>query len=79
MAELKPCPFCGSVRIQFLIEGLFQPWDDEGMRLWYHCACHECGAEMDCGCALDMRKAAEAWNRRTAAPGRIDFDFSAED
>lgn len=64
MAELKPCPFCGSDRIQFVVEGHFQPWAGEGMQLWYRCSCHDCGGGTDFGSALDMKKAATEWNRR---------------
>ena len=64
MSELKPCPFCGSEKIQFAVEGYFRPWANEGMKLWYHCACYECGSEMDSGSAVDMKRAIEVWNRR---------------
>ena len=66
MEELKPCPFCGSDKIQFLIRGYFQPWDGAGMKLWYRCSCFECGAEMDCGSAKTMKEATKEWNRREA-------------
>ena len=67
MEELKPCPFCGSDKIQFLISGHFQPWDGAGMRLWYRCACYECGAEMNSGMATTMKEATKEWNRRRSA------------
>ena len=63
-STLRRCPFCGSEKIQFLISGHFQPWNDEGMRLWYNCSCYECGAEIDTGSAKTMKEAAQAWNRR---------------
>ena len=66
MEELKPCPFCGSDKIQFLISGHFQPWDGSGMRLWYRCACYECGSEMNSGMATTMKEAIKEWNRRNA-------------
>ena len=66
MEELKPCPFCGSDKIQFLIRGHFQPWDGTGMNLWYRCACYECGAETNSGAAQTMKEAAKEWNRRKA-------------
>ena len=52
--------------IQFLISGHFQPWDGAGMRLWYRCACYECGAEMNSGMATTMKEATKEWNRRKA-------------
>ena len=64
MSELKPCPFCGSDRIQFNVEGYFQPWEREGIKLWYRCSCHDCGCGTDFGSALDMNKATREWNRR---------------
>ena len=64
MAKLKPCPFCGSTNIQYLISGHFQPWDDAEMRLWYHCSCYDCGAETDTGGCRTMKEATQAWNRR---------------
>lgn len=66
MEELKPCPFFGSNKIQFLISGHFQPWDGAGMKIWYRCSCYECGAEMDSGAAQTMKEAAKEWNRRKA-------------
>ena len=66
MEELKPCPFCGGERIQFQIEGYFQPWTKSGMNLWYSCACHDCGCRMDNGSCTDMHKAARAWNERVS-------------
>ena len=66
MEELKPCPFCGSDKIQFLISGYFKPWDGAGMNLWYRCACFECGTEMDSGMAQTMKEAGKEWNRRKA-------------
>lgn len=64
MAELKPCPFCGGDKIQFIVNGYFQPWEKKVLRLWYHCSCHECGASMDTGSCTDMKKALLEWNRR---------------
>ena len=64
MEELKPCPFCGSNKIQFLISGHFQPWDSDGMKIWYRCSCYECGVEMDSGMSTTMEKAKNEWNRR---------------
>ena len=62
--KLKPCPFCGGNRIQFNVEGYFQPWEGEGMRLWFRCTCHDCGCTVDDGCCTDMKKAAVRWNTR---------------
>jgi Lar family restriction alleviation protein len=64
MSELKPCPFCGGNRIQYQISGYFQPWTHDGMKLWYHCSCFDCGAELDQGDAQTMKKAAEQWDSR---------------
>lgn len=64
MHDLKPCPICGGERIQFTIEGYFQPWTRGGMQLWYSCACHDCGCKVDNGSCTDMTKAARAWNER---------------
>lgn len=68
MAELKPCPFCGCTDIQYLISGHFQPWGGgAGIRLWYHCSCYECGAEIDTGSCHTLKEAAREWNRRADA------------
>ena len=64
MTELKPCPFCGSEKIQFLIDGYFQPWEGEGMCLWYSCSCYECGGKIDTGDTQTMKAAAQEWNKR---------------
>ena len=64
MAELKPCPFCGGDKIQFRIEGHFNPWTKAGMCLWYSCACYDCGGALNNGSCTDMTKAARAWNER---------------
>lgn len=58
MAELKPCPFCGSTDVHIT-------------EAWPHYAfCLECGIKMQpagCDFAEDGIKAtAEAWNRRAA-------------
>ena len=62
--KIEKCPFCGSEHIQYLIEGHFQPWEDDGVLLWYHCACYGCGAEMDTGGCHTMKEAVREWNRR---------------
>ena len=55
MDELKPCPFCGSDRIEI---------DDLGYQetpCWF-VACNNCGAEISG--FLYLSRAIEAWNRR---------------
>ena len=64
MKELKPCPFCGSEEILFLISGHFKPWSGDGMSLWYKCACYECGTQIDNGETRTMKEAAREWNKR---------------
>ena len=51
--KLKPCPFCGSNRVQIRT-------DDEGIS-WY-IFCNNCGAM--CGYALSEDEVVKAWNRR---------------
>lgn len=64
MNKLLPCPFCGSDNIQFVLYGYFQPWKNDGINLWYHCQCHDCGCEIDTGDCKDMKKAIIVWNQR---------------
>ena len=63
-STLRRCPFCGSEKIQFLIDGYFQPWEGEGMCLWYSCSCYECGGKIDTGDTQTMKAAAQEWNKR---------------
>lgn len=75
MAELKPCPFCGGEA--FISADPEAVRDSEG-RLWaFTAVCGKCCATS--GLTFSVDRATEAWNRRTAAPGRIDFDFGAEE
>lgn len=53
MKELKPCPFCGSDRVEVRT-------DDEG-KSWY-IFCNDCG--LMCGYATLEDGVVEAWNRR---------------
>ena len=63
--KLKPCPFCGSDRIIYMVEGHYIPWDEKGLQLWYRCHCFECGADgMDTGMDKTMEEASKTWNRR---------------
>lgn len=63
--KIKPCPFCGSDKIMFSVEGYFKPWENAGMQLWYRCRCYSCGAEgIDDGSGTDMNKAIKSWNTR---------------
>lgn len=63
--KLKPCPFCGSDKIMFAIEGYFKPWENTGLELWYRCHCYGCGADgMDTGMCKDMKQATKNWNER---------------
>lgn len=64
MSDLKPCPFCGSDKILFIVEGNFKPWENEGLRLWYRCHCYNCGIDGGDTSRESMKKAIEAWNRR---------------
>ena len=63
--ELKSCPFCGSDKILFSVNGYFKPWENKGLELWYRCHCYGCGADgMDTGMCKDMRTATKQWNER---------------
>ena len=56
MAELKPCPFCGSAKIS--VDGMPVPLE----YLPYYCQCEMCRS---CGGRYKSElKAIEAWNRR---------------
>lgn len=57
MAELKPCPFCGSKTAEVVEDG------NEYLFLRYFVACGRCGAST--GRNRTKEKAIEAWNRRT--------------
>lgn len=57
MAELKPCPFCGSSAIALRK----MPWTWVGEELW-ECKCKQCAVRM--GLQYSRKKAVEAWNRR---------------
>lgn len=52
--KLKPCPFCGSKRINV--------WFDNQRRI-AHCGCEDCGVFSFGG--ESKNNAIEAWNRRT--------------
>ena len=54
MAELKPCPFCGSERI--LLRGIV--WLNN-----YCITCPKCGAES--GYKPTEQQAIDAWNKRS--------------
>lgn len=63
MAELKPCPFCGSRNIDFgVMTGT--------MSGWAYCQCEECLAEIHVLSPL-IDEAIKAWNRR-AEDGKTD-------
>lgn len=64
MAELKPCPFCGSDEILFMVEGHLIPWEDKGLQLWYRCHCYNCGVDGRDTSSKSVERAIEAWNRR---------------
>ena len=62
--NLKPCPFCGSDRIQFRVEGYIQPWENKRTRIWYYCECYDCGGKTDTFDSTDIQKSIQVWNRR---------------
>ena len=58
MAELKPCPFCGSKNVSYTpIEEQSYEGHTEGF-IW----CHGCGFSSDV--FLDLEFAVNMWNRR---------------
>jgi Lar family restriction alleviation protein len=66
MADLKPCPFCGSDRVDYIpIEE--QNYDDhvEGFIL-----CRGCGFSSDV--FFDFEIAEEKWNRRDGGKENVD-------
>ena len=59
MAELKPCPFCGSKSVRIYA---YDPFDGYQGNLTVHRVhCTECGAHVQQDKVMD---AIEAWNRR---------------
>jgi len=66
MPELKPCPFCGGGAHIVNLTAVSYVRCDSGC-----CEQNSVFHEVD--------DAIEAWNRRTAEPGEIDFDYGAED
>ena len=57
MAELKPCPFCGSDT------GLYIESDQDGYMMFYYGHCMNCDTK---GPALQTRQQAiDAWNKRS--------------
>lgn len=55
MAELKPCPFCGSKEVRMRFDSVFES---------YYVACKKCGADVHQFYGL-KDEAVKAWNRRT--------------
>lgn len=56
MDELKPCPFCGSIKVRITF------YDDNDVCV---VECQDCGALGPI--ALESAKAIEAWNKREAS------------
>ena len=88
MAELKPCPFCGSepiTRISFRCS----PGGTTKASVDVYIKCPKCVCirnvvlelcDTDFGKVQSaMEKAIEAWDRRYKEPQEIDFDYEAED
>ena len=74
MAELKPCPFCGRKAIPIILK--------YGDGTTYHgttCEDWRCPVSSIVPSYSSEKEATEAWNRRTAEPGEIEFDHGAED
>lgn len=57
--DLKPCPFCGSKRVQ-----LYQDYDDDDYCVTYYVECYDCGGRGPSGSDTEEKNAAAAWNRR---------------
>ena len=62
--KLKPCPFCGSEKIQFFFFFFLQHREGEVMCVWYGCSWCVCGGKIDTGGTQTMKDAAQEWNRR---------------
>lgn len=58
MAELKPCPFCGTGAE--MVEEIRH--HATGNKIWYRPICPEC--QCDLGMFYTEEEAVEAWNRR---------------
>ena len=52
MSNLKPCPFCGSKKVEY-----FEAWEDE-----HYVGCHFCKTTGPL--TMDKEKAIERWNNR---------------
>lgn len=63
MADLKPCPFCGSENI--IVKGYPLKVAYRGQR-HYFVMCHDCGCQTK-KLYGDERKVIEIWNRRVGA------------
>jgi len=59
MAELKPCPFCGSKKIYFTKP---TPYGSPGR--WIASFCCQCGVELNVH-TKNEQEAIDAWNKRS--------------
>lgn len=62
--KLRPCPFCGAEEIGIKMEGFFQPWKGDGIKMWFKAYCYCCGVETDYMANTTMQKAIDHWNDR---------------
>ena len=72
MAELKPCPFCGSISTYYARRQVRADIFDLNQKIW-KLYCTQCGASTDY--FKTTKEAIEAWNRRVDPIQANDYEI----